>query len=525
MLINFFSPEERRRKFSSTCNQKETRLHPNVPSAANQSNRMLIMLILLILVLLIWGMAWSQSQISRADLAVRLVETEACWEAHRESTEARLRAAQLLSDGVTAFFSGKLEALVRNLTLACASLRSEAPSAPEMLYAGTLGVHLPHVVDKDELEKGQTSLGFKLFSYYEAEKPDRPQQLQLHWQVRLSGGKRPAGRGTLRAPEPGAAATLLTTRVPEGDYEVLFELRRDRQSLRRWRQTFSVIANLKARLEALEWALRSNETAEPTEKMTVLNAWEVLDKASKGQSPETFYPLLRLLQLAERITAGWEKGKSGWQAAPGDYWLATLYRERKVAFRLFIPEQFKPNQQIPLVLALHGAGGNEHLFFEGYGLGIVLKEAEKRGWAVIAPRAEMGLVHIGGALEAAQRLLSIDPGRIYLMGHSMGGAHSFSAIAQFPELFRAVAIFAGVGQPTQVPPDLPIMMAIGEQELSRLKTSIENAYRRLQELNLKTLKYKKYEACDHLMIVREALPDAFAFFDRAPAREATSLKQ
>jgi len=256
----------------------------------------------------------------------------------------------------------------------------------------------------------------------------------------------------------------------------------------------------------------------------VLNAREVLHNALKGDRPETFYPLLRLLQLAEQLTAGWEAGQSGWRAAPGDYWMATLHRERKVAFRLYVPKQFQPNRPIPLVVALHGAGGNEHLFFEGYGLGIVLQEAEKRGWAVIAPRAEMGLAHIGGALEAAQKLLPIDPARVYLMGHSMGGAHSFAAIAQFPDRFRAVAIFAGAGQPTQVPADLPILMTVGEQEISMLKTNIENAYRRLQGLNLKTLDYKKYDGCDHLMIVREAMPDAFAFFDRAPARTATLSK-
>jgi hypothetical protein len=75
-----------------------------------------------------------------------------------------------------------------------------------------------------------------------------------------------------------------------------------------------------------------------------------------------------------------------------------------------------------------------------------------------------------------------------------------------------------------VPADLPILMTVGEQELSMLKTTIENAYRRLQELNLKVLEYKKYDGCDHLMIVREAMPDAFAFFDRAPARTATLSK-
>jgi pimeloyl-ACP methyl ester carboxylesterase len=479
------------------------------------------MRVLSVLGLLCWVAAWSQSPISRADLAVRLIETEMCWEAHRESAEARLRATRPLSEGVTAFFSGRFDALARNLTLACVALRADAPPTPEMLYAGSLGVRLPRVVDKDALERGEVALRCQLFAFYDADKPSAP--LQLRWQASRLGETRPISEGTLDAPEPGAAATLLT-RAPEGDYEVRFELRHGEQVLRQWRQTFSVIAQLDARVEALARAAESHDDAAPVERMTVLNAREVLRNAQKGDSPETFYPLLRLLQLAEQITAGWEEGKSGWRAAPGDYWMATLYRERKVAFRLFIPKQFQPNRPIPLVVALHGAGGNEHLFFEGCGLGIVLKEAEKRGWAVIAPRAEAGLTHIGGALEAAQQLLPIDPARIYLMGHSMGGAHSFAAIAQFPDRFRAVAIFAGAGQPTQVPADLPILMTVGEQELGMLKNNIENAYRRLQGLNLKTLDYKKYDGCDHLMIVREAMPDAFAFFDRAPARTTTLSK-
>ncbi|MCX7993883.1 MAG: alpha/beta fold hydrolase [Fimbriimonadales bacterium] len=473
------------------------------------------MRVLWLLGLLLWIGGWSQSPITRADLAVRLIETETCWESHRESSEARLRATRPLSDGLTAFFSGRLGELARNLTLACAALHSEANPAPELLYAGALGVRMPHVIDKEAMDKGEFVLRFQLFGFYNAEKPQTP--LQLRWKVIRRGETRPIREGTLENPEPGAAATLLT-QTTEGDYEVHFEIRQGEQILRQWRQTFSVVSRLSARLEALDRAAETHDDADTIERMTVLNARDVLQSAQKGDSPETFYPLLRLLQLAERIAAGWEAGKSAWQPAPGDYWMATLYRERKVAFRLFIPKQFKPNQPIPVVVALHGAGGNEHLFFEGYGLGIVLKEAEKRGWAVIAPRAEIQLAHIGGALEAVQKLLPVAPKRVYLMGHSMGGAHSFAAIAQFPDKFRAVVIFAGAGQPTQVPADLPILMTVGEQEIAMLKNNIENAYRRLQGLNLKTLDYKKYDACDHLMIVREAMPDAFAFFERAPAR-------
>jgi len=514
MPIILFSSELRKRNFALTCTHKARKARPE----GSWSHHILIALIL---VLLVSKVVWSQSPISRADLAIRLIEIEACWEAYRESAEARLRATRPLVDGVTAFFAGRFDMLMRNLTLACAALRADAPPTQEMLYAGALGVRLPPIVGKESLEQGKTGLRFQLFSYYDTEKPGKP--LQLRWQVSRFGELRPISEGKLDAPELGATATLLTS-ATEGDYEVRFELRQGEQTLRQWRHTFSVIANLEARLDALERAAKSHDKAESIEKMTVLNALEVLRNAQKGESPETFYPLLSLMQLAEQITSGWEKDKSGWQAAPGDYWMATLYRERKVAFRLFVPKLFRHNRPLPLIVALHGAGGNEHLFFEGYGLGLVLKEAEKRGWSVIAPRAGKDLMHIEAALEAAERLLPLDPERIYLMGHSMGGAHCFAAIAQFPDRFRAVAIFAGAGQPTQVPPDLPILMAVGEQELGMLKTNVENAYRRLQELNLKILEYKKYDGCEHLMIGREALPDAFAFFDRAPARWAKSSK-
>lgn len=53
-----------------------------------------------------------------------------------------------------------------------------------------------------------------------------------------------------------------------------------------------------------------------------------------------------------------------------------------------------------------------------------------------------------------------------------------------------------------------------------LRSNIENAYRRLQRLNLKTLEYKRYDACDHIMIVREAMPDAFVFLGAHPRGRA-----
>ncbi|GBC93962.1 hypothetical protein HRbin15_02464 [bacterium HR15] len=471
---------------------------------------------LLLFGLLLGIAGWSQPTLKRTDLVARLIEMETCWETHRNSLQARLRATRPLSEVVTAFFAGRFDLVARNLTLTCAALRSDVPPTPAMLYAGSIGVSIPRLVEKAALDGGETTLNGTLFQFYHAEKPAAP--LLLRWKVFRVGGRKALHQGILKEPLPNAVITLLTE-AAEGDYEAHFDICQGDQPLRRWKQTFSLISKLEMRLAKLDHALEKLGDTESIEWMTVRHARDVLRSAWKGENPETFYPLLHLLQFAERMVENRKKNRPAWQPAPGDYWMVTRYREHMVAFRLFIPRQFKPNRPIPLVVALHGAGGNEHLFFEGYGLGIVLKEARKRGWAVIAPRAEPNLVHVGGALEAAKRLLPIDPKRIYLMGHSMGGAHSFAAIAQFPNQFRAVAIFAGAGKPSQIPSDLPILIAVGEQELDLIKNNIESTCIHLQALNLKMLECRKYDGCDHLMIVREAMPDAFAFFDRAPLRE------
>lgn len=456
------------------------------------------------------------SQITRADLAVRLIEMESCWEQHRASYEARLRATRPLTDALSAFFLGQFGVLARNLTLTCAVLRSADPPPPEVLYAGSIGVRLPRVID---LDKGGPAPEIRVFHFYRAEKPDRP--LQLRWRVIPLGARTWISEGMLDQLEEGATAVLLR-QAAEGDYEVQFEIRLGEETLRQWKHPLSAIVGLTRRLDALDQAMRSQGTLDPIERATVAQAVEALRTAQNGGNLETSYPVLRLLESAERMASRWREGKPGWEPVPGDYWMAAPYRGRRVVFRLFVPRRSVSDRPIPLVIALHGAGGNEHLFFEGYGLGIILKEAEKRGWAVVAPRAEMGLIHIGGALEAAGKLLPVDAERIYLVGHSMGGAHSFAAISEFPDRFRAAAILAGAGQPTRPPTDLSLFLGVGEQEIAMLKANVESAYRRLREMGVTEVEYKKYDACDHLMIVREALPDAFPFFERARARRPRS---
>ncbi|MCS7066769.1 MAG: hypothetical protein NZL85_10940, partial [Fimbriimonadales bacterium] len=93
---------------------------------------------------------------------------ETCWEAHRHSLPARQRATRPLSEALVAFFAGRFNSLAQNLTLACLALESETSPAPEKLYAGSIGVRLPRVVDKEALDRGELTPQIELFAYYEA---------------------------------------------------------------------------------------------------------------------------------------------------------------------------------------------------------------------------------------------------------------------------------------------------------------------------------------------------------------------
>lgn len=448
--------------------------------------------------------------LTRADLAPRLIELESCWEQHRHSETARLRACPPLTEGISAFFTNRYDTLARKLTEACWYLQSSQPLSPSMSQAGSVGVRVAPAVEHATLTQ-RKALPVQIFRYYEP--ADKATDLWLKWRIESQEG-RVHGEGTV----PLTATELpLENALSPGDYQIHLEVG-DSQSLRRWVVPIAVIADATQRLAQLEEALSRYPNAPATERATVRMTVSVVRGALQGVAPETLYPLAQLLARAERWVQQWSQGKGGWRAEPGDYWLCAETGTGEVYFRLFIPKGYSAKDAVPLIVALHGAGGNEHLFFEGYGLGRVLAEAQQRGWAVLAPRSSVNLRHLWGALEKVRELIAIDSERIFLMGHSMGGAQAFQAVREKPDMFRAVALFASAGQPSQFPKTLPLFMAVGEQEIGFLKTNIERAYQTLKAQDLAHLELKRYNGCEHLMIVREALPDACAFLERFAPR-------
>jgi len=146
-------------------------------------------------------------------------------------------------------------------------------------------------------------------------------------------------------------------------------------------------------------------------------------------------------------------------------------------YSLFTPA--KVEGKLPLVICLHGSGGNT-------AAAKVVASAERQAkhpCFVLAPtfgargnrwvdsplRNREGravLPELMGALDALLRELPIDPDRIYLTGQSMGGIGTWGAIALHSDRFAAAVPVCGYWAPGDAPKmkRVPIWAFHGEQD-------------------------------------------------------------
>jgi predicted esterase len=149
-----------------------------------------------------------------------------------------------------------------------------------------------------------------------------------------------------------------------------------------------------------------------------------------------------------------EAGRDGFAAKRGD--MRKAYRSAVDGtlqpYRLLIPESYKRSKPAALVVALHGMGGDENSMFDFYG-GQLKREAERLGFVVVCPKGrDTASMYRGSAeqdvmdvIAEARRDYAIDPDRIYLMGHSMGGYGTWSVAMAHPDVFAALGPISGGG--------------------------------------------------------------------------------
>ena len=297
---------------------------------------------------------------------------------------------------------------------------------------------------------------------------------------------------------------------------------------------------LKTRLEDLQktngrptnprfMVIESNKTTSPFYLLSARAAYtaSLIDLINAGDLPLERFNLSDEIANAHAVLDDITKGISPFYKKRGDiHWAYySAVDNSPQPYRFFVPNNYDPAKKWPLVVALHGMGGNENSFFDSYNKGVIKEEAEKRGYLILCPKGRSPAdMYLGNAqkdvfdsLAHLRQLYNIDEDRIYLMGHSMGGYGTWITAVAKPELFAALAPFSGGGIP-------PVMM--GLKKIAHIPwfivhgdadptVNVEESRKMVkagQELGAKVT-YKEIPGGDHTNIVIPQFKEMFDFFD------------
>jgi predicted esterase len=197
----------------------------------------------------------------------------------------------------------------------------------------------------------------------------------------------------------------------------------------------------------------------------------------------------------------------------------------RVPFRIFVPPGAGAGKPMPLVVALHGAGGDENAFMDRYS-GLYKKEAGTRGYLAVAVNGRGPYTGYRGAAEndvlevtdLVQKVWKVDPDRVYLMGHSMGGMGTVAIGFDHAERWAAIAPIAGYGQGEAAAaqlakaPRLPVFIGQGDRD-ALVPVEGARAFQQAAKASGRDLVYEEKAGVDHLLIVDQVIKDAFDFFD------------
>lgn len=185
----------------------------------------------------------------------------------------------------------------------------------------------------------------------------------------------------------------------------------------------------------------------------------------------------------------------------------------ELRYLLYIPEDYQPDDQWPLIVYLHGAGGVgeniELLTTEGSLLDILQKEPNFK-FIVLSPQLPTGrwgkyIDPVDELVTHITELFLIDANHLYLTGISLGGLGAWQYALAYPDRFAALAPVGGAASftSTAVPENicdlknLPIWIFHGEDDTLLKPEQNEAVVSALQACG-GNVNFTLYPGVDHL---------------------------
>ena len=252
-----------------------------------------------------------------------------------------------------------------------------------------------------------------------------------------------------------------------------------------------------------------------------------VEGADRGEEGEqlTKLDLTSDVNEAEQMLSALEKGKDPYHNRYGD--LQKSYKSKVDGsyqpYRLYVPTDYNPSSTYPLLVLLHGMGGDENTMFDGYGNGAVLKAAEHHSYLVVCPKGrEPAAMYRGSAeqdvldvLADVRRAYKVNPNRIYLAGHSMGAYGTWSVAADHPEFFAALAPISGGGDAAIAPKlkGLPQFVVHGDADPTVPVTQSRLMVQAMKQAGAE-VQYIEVPGGNHVNVVVPVFEPMFEFFDK-----------
>lgn len=214
------------------------------------------------------------------------------------------------------------------------------------------------------------------------------------------------------------------------------------------------VEDLAGSVKRLNDALAKAGDADNPAIATARYTLELYHRADNGEVNPKNYQWDKEFSTAQGIADDVIAGKDPFAGKHGDFRKAYLSKVDHTLqpYRLFIPSAYDGAKPLPLVVALHGMGGDENGMFDNYGKELPV-DCEKHGFILVGPKGRGPASMYRGTAEQdvldvmaeVERDYKVDKTRVYLMGHSMGGFGTWSISMDHPDLFAALGPISGGG--------------------------------------------------------------------------------
>jgi len=204
-----------------------------------------------------------------------------------------------------------------------------------------------------------------------------------------------------------------------------------------------------------------------------------------------------------------EEGRNPYRRQAGDQWRQLKLMGSGVSCRVFAPPAATGDTAVPLIIALHGAGGDENMFMDAYGRGLIKTLAEKHGFLVASPSTYSFLMNPALADElvtAMSRDYSVDSSRIYVLGHSLGAMAASRIARERPRLAAAVCCVSG-GDFSGAKRTCPALVIGGGLDPVSNARDLQRRAAGATAAGL-PVEYRQLDDYGHTLIVDKILPDA-----------------